>query len=370
VLVVDDSVVHRQTISELLKGVDDVEIVGKAANGEEALRMAALVNPDLITLDLEMPRMDGFTFLRILMSKQPIPVIVISSQSQRENVFKALELGALDFVARPVGGPAELATVRNELLAKVQVVRSLRPVARPPVTKPTTGHFPALSNRAATAVLAPRTPSSPTNTAVTPPTRTSGAALRPAPKRLVVVASSTGGPQAVVDLVGRLPANTNFAVVIAQHMPERFTRTFAERLARRSPLRVTEGEDGAWVEAGTIWICPGGRTTELELDPTGVPRLKVTAHDPADRYTPSADRLFRSAAATYGGRITAVVLTGMGDDGALSLPAIKRAGGEIWVEAPESAIVDGMPAAARKTGLADSVLPLPTLIARLAALQA
>jgi two-component system chemotaxis response regulator CheB len=366
--VVDDSVVHRQTIAELLKGAEDIEIVGKAANGEEALRMAALVNPDLITLDLEMPRMDGFTFLRILMAKQPVPVIVISSQSQRENVFKALELGALDFVARPVGGPGELATVRDELLAKVQVVRALRPVSRPPTLRPTTGNFPALTSLGSGAVLGNVRPGTPPMPAVAPLRATPAAGVRPLPKRLVVVASSTGGPQAVVDMVGRLPSTTSVGIVIAQHMPERFTRTFAERLHRRAALRVAEGEDGALVEAGTIWICPGGRGTEVELDPSGLLRLKVVAPDPTDRYLPSADRLFRTAAAAYGNRVTAVVLTGMGDDGALSLPAIKRAGGEVWVEAAESAVVDGMPAAARKTGLADAVLPLNALIARLAAL--
>lgn len=375
VLVVDDSAVHRQTISELLRGVDNVEIVGKAANGEEALRMASLVNPDLITLDLEMPRMDGFTFLRILMARQPIPVIVISSQSQRENVFKALELGALDFVARSQGGPQDLAAMRDELIAKVQVVRALRPMARPPVLKPTTGNFPAMTSVVQGSTAHVRRASSSSASGVTVPvTRSVGSApatataARIAPHKLVVVASSTGGPQAIVDLVDRLPASTGLGVVIAQHMPERFTRTFAERLARRTTLRVAEGEPGAWVEAGTIWICPGGRVTEIEGDGSGVPRLRVLAPDPTDRYVPSADRLFRTAATVFGSRVIAVVLTGMGDDGVLSLPAVKRVGGEVWVESAESAIVDGMPAAARKTGLVDAVLPLHALVARLAAL--
>jgi two-component system chemotaxis response regulator CheB len=362
VLVVDDSVVHRQTISELLKGADDVEIVGKAANGEEALRMAALVNPDLITLDLEMPRMDGFTFLRILMSKQPTPVIVISSQSQRENVFKALELGALDFVARPSGGPAEVAMVRDELLAKVGVVRSLRPVAKHAPIRPTTGAF------SITQTGSGRVPSQVQQQAPTPQPKPG--VPRVAPKRLVVIGASTGGPQAILELVGRLPASTPLGVVIAQHMPERFTRTFAERLHRRAALRVAEAEDGAFVEAATVWICPGARATEIESDPSGVPRLRVLPTDAADRYTPSVDRLFQSAANTFGSKSLGIVLTGMGDDGANALPALKRAGAEIWVESAESAIVDGMPAAARKTGVADQVLPLTVLIAKLAQLQA
>ncbi len=360
VLVVDDSVVHRQTIAELLKGADDIEIVGKAANGEEALRMTALVNPDLITLDLEMPRMDGFTFLRILMSKQPTPVIVISSQSQRENVFKALELGALDFVARPSGGPAEVATVRDELLAKVKVVRSLRPVSRNVPIRPTTGAY-AL------------TQSSSSRTAVAAP---ASAASRPgvprvAPRRLVLIGASTGGPQAILELVGKLPPTTPLGIVVAQHMPERFTRTFAERLHRRASLRVAEAEDGSLVEAGSVWICPGARATEIDVDPTsGLPRLRVLPMDSSDRYSPSVDRLFRSAAVGFGGKSLAIVITGMGDDGATGLLDLKRGGAEIWVESAESAIVDGMPAAARRTGIADQVLPLSALITKLVQLQA
>jgi two-component system chemotaxis response regulator CheB len=362
VLVVDDSVLHRQTIAELLRGVEGVEVVGKAANGEEALRMAALVNPDLITLDLEMPRMDGFTFLRILMSRQPTPVIVISSQSHRENVFKALELGALDFVARPAGAPGDLQSVRDELLAKVNVVRALRPAARMVPIRPTTGTriVPAVATPSSGAPAVTPTPTPVSALPSAPP-----GTLR-VPRRLVVIASSTGGPQAMLDLAGRLPATSPLGVVIAQHMPERFTRTFAERLHRRAALRVAEAEDGAYAEAGTIWVCPGARATEVELEAaSGVPRLRVLPVDASDRYVPSADRLFRTAAATVGTRVIAVVITGMGDDGAASLAAVKRAGGEVWVEAAESAVVDGMPAAARKTGYADVVLSLNGLVTKL-----
>lgn len=356
VLVVDDSVLHRQTISELLKGAPDVEIAGKAANGEEALRMVALVHPDLITLDLEMPRMDGFTFLRILMAKQPTPVIVISSQSQQETVFKALELGALDFVSRPTGGPAELARMRDDLLTKVSVVRWLRPVSRQVALRPTTGAFMLGGTRRGPV----RTP--------TPLPPTGPGPVRLPPRRLVVIAASTGGPQAILELVGRLSPTMQLGIVIAQHMPERFTRTFAERLHRRSSLRIAEGEDGSWVEAGTVWICPGGRATELMRDASGVPRLRVLAPDSSDRYVPCADRLFKSVQSAGIHNALVVVLTGMGDDGAAALPGIHAAGAEIWVESGDSAIVDGMPAAARRTGLADQVLPLTALMTKLAQL--
>ena len=381
VLVVDDSVVHRQTISELLKGAEGIEIVGKAANGEEALRMAALVAPDLITLDLEMPRMDGFTFLRILMTRQPTPVIVISSLSQRENVFKALELGALDFVARPVGGPAELATMRDELLSRVQVVRMLRPVTGLGPIRPTTGSFGAMSSVQAAQLVTGRTPSDKplgpptppsTVTAATPTSatvlanRTPGTTGRLLPRKLVVIGASTGGPQAILDLVGRIPASTQAGFVVAQHMPERFTRTFADRLGRRAAIRVAEAEDGSLVEAGTLWILPGGRSSDIEVDAAGLPRVRVVPVDPADRHVPSVERLFRSAASAWGSRVLAVVMTGMGDDGAIALQSLRDVGAEIWVESADTAIVDGMPAAARKTGTANQVLALSTLISRLA----
>jgi two-component system chemotaxis response regulator CheB len=257
--------------------------------------------------------------------------------------------------------------MRDELLAKVDVVRALRPMPRPAI-KPTTGGFTTLSAAAAAGILA-RTSQPPASGSATPPApRPPPNTTRTAPRRLVVIASSTGGPQALLDLVGRIPASSQQGIVIAQHMPERFTRTFAERLARRSSLRVAEADDGAFVDAGTVWVCPGGRVSEIEADPSGVPRVRVQMPEGGDRYLPSADRLFRSAAAAWGPRVLAVVLTGMGDDGASALVAVKKSGGELWVEAAESAIVDGMPAAARKSGLADQVLPLGALITRLAAL--
>jgi two-component system chemotaxis response regulator CheB len=191
---------------------------------------------------------------------------------------------------------------------------------------------------------------------------------RVAPKKLVVVGASTGGPQAVLELVTRLPPNTGLGIIVAQHMPERFTRTFAERLHRRATIRVAEAEDGTLVDAGSMWICPGGLATEVELDASGLARLRIIPTDATDRYAPSADRLFRTAAMAFGNRVLAVVLTGMGDDGAIGLATVKRVGGEVWVEAAETAIVDGMTSAARRTGLADAILPLPALISRLAAL--
>ncbi len=345
VLVVDDSVVHRQTISELLRELDDVEVVGRAIDGQEALRMAALLEPDLITLDLEMPRMDGFTFLRLIMGSKPRPVFVISSYSNVENVFKALELGAMDFLPRAVSG--DLAPMRAALHEKIKAIRDNK--AHP---------------RAMLMATLLKTSETGTFRAVQyPPPKSTNEA----PRHVIVVGSSAGGPPAILDLVARLPPNFAPALVIAQHMPERFTKSFADRLARRSGLRVVEAEDNAYLTAGSVWICPGNRSTELVGDSAERIRFRVYPVEPSDRYSPSIDRLFASVS-----RLpipsTAVVITGMGDDGVLGAKELMDKGNELWVEASETAIVDGMPAAARALD-PDLVLPLPGLLARIAAFE-
>ena len=332
VLVVDDSAFNRRSIVEILSTSTDIEIVGRAADGEEALRLVGTLRPDVITLDLEMPKMDGFTFLRILMSKVPIPVIVISSYSQKENVFKALELGALDFVAKPDRYiDPDLKGVREELLRKVTLARSVRsPVGnrRPPEV--------VLS--AAAAKISSGAP----------------------PQKLIVIAASTGGPSALLELVGRLPPNYPHALLIAQHMPESFTRTFAERLDRRSNLRVTEAVDLDQVEAGTAFVCPGRQCMELENGPRGF-RVRLRPPDAEDRYVPSADAVLTSAAKVAGSRVVGVVLTGMGDDGARGSKSVVDAGGTVVVESELTAVVYGMPGAVVRSKLASKSLPLPEL---------
>ena len=330
VLVVDDSAYNRRTISELLRSVPGVEVVGKASDGDEALRMAAELSPDLITLDLEMPRMDGFTFLRLLMARRPTPVIVVSGYSAKENVFRALELGALDFVAKPTRSvTSDLSTIREELLEKVNLVRHLSPtglIRRAPVPLP--------------------------------PQQTQAKAERPGrPSRIVVVGASTGGPTALVELFRQLPGDTNASILVAQHMPERFTRTFAERLDRLGAIHVQEASGVHALRPGTAWVCPGGKCMEIGADG----QLTVVDADPEDRYVPSVDRLFLSAARKLGSRAVAAVLTGMGDDGARGVQALGEAGAMILAESSESAVIFGMPGAAVRTGYVTEVLPIKVL---------
>jgi len=335
VLIVDDSVFNRRSITEILNTSLDVEVVGKAADGEEALRLVSMLKPDVITLDLEMPRMDGFTFLRILMTKMPTPVIVVSSYSQKENVFKALELGALDFVAKPDRyADPDLAAIRDELLRKVTLARAVR--IGPP----------AIARRI------PDAPVQPSTQEARPP------GIIMAPRHVVAIASSTGGPSALMEVFSRLPENAKFAVVIAQHMPDKFTRTFAERLDRRSALRVTEAADFDAVGEGAGFVCPGKQCMELEMSQKGALRLRVKPPDERDRYVPSADRLLTSVAHAVGKKAIGVILTGMGDDGVQGARAILDAGGLVVAEAESTAVVYGMPGAAVRAGAASLTLPL------------
>ena len=344
VLVVDDSALNRRTLSELLRSYPGVEVAGSAADGEQALRLAEELKPDLITLDLEMPRMDGFTFLRLLIASRPIPVIVISSHSAKEKVFRALELGAIDFIAKPPasGRPDESVlpgadVIRAQLEPMIDMVRQLTPAK--------------LQARRARAA----------DTAAAPPVRPVAPAA--VPSRVIAVAASTGGPSALMELFAGLPELGAGAIVVAQHMPERFTRTFAERLDKQGSFRVTEAEHGSELTPHSAFICPGGRCVELERRGQ---RLIARVVHPAteDRYAPSADRLFQSVARVAGRNAVGVVLTGMGEDAAKGVVALKQAGGYVLAETEESAVVYGMPRAAMQTGCVDELLPLAAIIAR------
>lgn len=345
-LIVDDSAYNRRHIADIFANIPEVEIAGKAADGEEALRLATLLKPDLITLDLEMPRMDGFTFLRILMAKQPTPVIVVSSYAQRENVFKALELGALDFVAKPDRQITPDATeLREQILTKVLQFRAQRPApARP---------------------LARRTPSG----VFSEEARTPAARRGWTPARVVVgIVSSTGGPSALLEVFGRLVPETPATFLVAQHMPDKFTRTFAERLGRRGPVRVTEAQDGDRPGAGIGFVCPGRRCMELEQNGLEY-RVRVAQASPEDRYVPSGDRLLASIARVAGPRSVGVILTGMGDDGVEGARAIVAAGGSVIIESQETAVVYGMPGAVVRAGVPARELPIGQIGDTLAALS-
>lgn len=326
VLVIDDSPYSRQSIVHMLEPSPLVEVVGTARNGEEGLRKTAELRPDLLTVDLEMPRMDGYTFLRIVMSKWPTPVIVISGRAGQGDVFKALELGAVDFIAKPtLHATPMLASIERELIRKVHAVRELR--------------LDKVRERIG-AMPAPVTP----RAEATPP-------------RMVVVGASTGGPAALMQVFGAFAEAPRCAFAVAQHMPAGFTRGFAERLDRLTAFRACEARGGEFPEPGTVYVAPGGRHLEFE-NVRGRIALRVTSQLGADKYSPSVDRLFTTASKCYGDGLLGVVLTGMGDDGRDGAQAIRAAGGRVIAESEETAVIFGMPRQVIRSGGADQVLRL------------
>ncbi len=331
VLLVDDSATSRAHLSSILEDAPGIQIVGQARDGEEGLQQAVKLQPDVIILDLQMPRMDGFTFLKLLMSRRPTPVLVVSSQARPSDVFRALELGALDFVAKPSGTAVSLEAFRDEILQKCATVRALR-----------------LEN------LAARRPMPVV------------AAAAEVPPRVVAIGASTGGPQALHQLLAAIPGDAPLAILVAQHMPERFTATFADRLARSTAFSAKEAEEGDRVAAGRILVAPGRRHMELARDEDGALRARILAAEGGSaRYTPSIDRLFASVARHCGAAACGVVLTGMGSDGREGIQSIKRAGGFTLAESADTAVVYGMPQAAVETGAVDEVLALGALAGRL-----
>ncbi len=334
VLVIDDSAFSRRTLIRMLERSPLIEVADWAHDGQDALTKALQQPYDLVTLDLEMPRMDGFTFLRILMARRPTPVIVVSGRAGEQDVFRALELGAVDFVAKPTPKAApELARIEQELIRKVHALRELR------------------LDRLCDRLGPPRAPQ---------PGR--GYALCAHP--VVAVGSSTGGPAALMQLFGAFREAPPCAFVVSQHMPAGFTRGFAQRLDATTVFAAREAEDFARPAPGTILVAPGGAHLEFERRAEGVV-ARVLPQSPHDRYAPSVDRMFVSAAKQWGADLLAVVLTGMGDDGAAGALAVKQSGGNVIVESAETAVIFGMPQQAIRTGAADAVLPLhamPSLI--------
>jgi two-component system chemotaxis response regulator CheB len=327
VLVIDDSAFSRRTITRMLETSPLVEVVDAARDGEEALRKTFELAPDLITLDLEMPRMDGFTFLRLVMSKRPTPIMVISSRSGDQDVFKALDLGAVDFIAKPAPrATPELETIQQELIRKVHAIRELR--------------IDRVSHRIG----------------ASPPPLPRPAAAGCAP-RAVAIGSSTGGPAALMQVFGGFAEPPQSAFFVAQHMPAGFTEGFAQRLDRLTPMRAREARDGDAGEPGLVLVAPGGSHMSLEAR-GGRVVARVRRGTGEDKYVPSVDQLFQSAAKCYGEGLLAVVLTGMGDDGRRGVRAVHAEGGRVIAESEETAVIFGMPLQAIRTGVVDAVLPL------------
>lgn len=343
-LVVDDSAYNRTVIGGMLSSDAGIEVVGSAMDGVDAIAKTILLMPDVITLDLEMPNMDGFTFLRWLMKERPTPVLVISSLSDSRSVFRALELGAVDFLAKPEARISKsIEGVREILVSKVYAVLHLEMTkVKSTIELLSGGHLPLPARKEDEA---PRERGS---------------------VEVVAIASSTGGPPAIQAILSVLPADFNAAIVISQHMPAGFTRSFAERLNKLSPLMVSEAAAGDRVKAGTVHIAPGGKHLLVKKVRGGL-AIELAPRSPSDKYIPSADRMMVSAAEACGSAALGVVLTGMGNDGREGVIAIKIAGGQCLAESEESAVVFGMPKEAIGTGQVDKVLALSKMAGEIAA---
>jgi two-component system chemotaxis response regulator CheB len=334
VLVVDDSAFSRVTISRMIQTDPEMRVVATATRGEEAIRLALEHRPDVVTLDLEMPGLDGFAVLRWLGANLPVPAIVVSSRQGRDDVFRALDLGALDFVLKPQAHASlEYERLESVLIAKIRAAAQARSGRAPAPAAPPAASAPPIASPASA---------------------------------VVVIGASTGGPAALTALFAELPALA-CPMVIAQHMPAGFTGLFAERLTRVARFPVVEAHAGQQLHPGRAYVAPGGSHLEIARD-DGTWRARLEERAPRDLFSPSVDRLFRSAAAAAGAGALGVVLTGMGSDGREGVVAIRASGGRTIAESEESAVVFGMPREAALSGAVDEIRALseiPRAILRL-----
>ena len=347
-IVVDDSALVRSLLSEIINRQRDMECIGTANDPLVAREMIRELNPDVITLDVEMPRMDGIDFLGRLMRLRPTPVVMISTLTERgaEVTMKALELGAVDFVAKPrVGLASGLNELASQIVEKIRVA-AVAQVRRAPAREATSG-----AGAAGAAAAAPA----------------SALLGRLSTEKLICIGASTGGTEAIKEVLVHMPADSP-AIVITQHMPPGFTTSFAARLNGLCQITVKEAANGERILPGHAYIAPGG--TQFRVARSGANYVAVVDDGPAvNRHKPSVEVLFKSAAAVVGRNAFGIMLTGMGNDGAAAMREMKDAGSYNYVQDEASCIVFGMPREAIAHGAADEVLPLgqiaPALIARL-----
>lgn len=328
VLVVDDSALMRKLIPKILERDDSIEVVGTAMDGNFGLKKIAELSPQVITLDLEMPGLNGIDTLKEIMRRWQLPVIVVSSHSTAGAAItlKALGLGAFDFVAKPGDVSARMPEIAQELIGKIKAAAQSKSV---------------------------RTQFLPEPTPTIKPIREAGAV----PNRIVAIGVSTGGPNALQFLLSHLPAEFPGSILIVQHMPDGFTEMFAKRLDETCPIRVKEAQSGDLLIAGRALICPGNRHLKVKKLPLG--NVAVLADEPrVNGHRPSVDVLFRSVAEEFGPQAVAVIMTGMGEDGAAGIGAIRAAGGMTIAQDEESCVVFGMPKAAIDRGYITRVVSL------------
>ena len=340
VLVVDDTALYRKIVRDVLNEFDEIEVIGSAPNGKLALSKIETLRPDLITLDQEMPEMDGMQTLREIKQRGFKTAAIMVSAFTTEGAavtMKALNLGAFDFIAKPDGSSLQ------------ENINDLREQFKPKID--------AFINRLRLTFTPAKAVAQPAK-AGDSGTAFQKAGLKGKPQ-IVAIGISTGGPKALADVIPQIPAGLGVPVVIVQHMPPVFTKALADSLDKKSPLKITEGANGQLLMADTVYIAPGGKQMKVENGGgLGKYILKITDDPPENHCKPSADYLFRSVAGLFPGKALGVIMTGMGRDGTIGLRLMKRNGAKILAQDEKTCIVYGMPMEAVKAGVVDLVLPL------------
>lgn len=353
ILIADDSAFMRKVLVSILSAEPQFEVVGEARDGKEAVSLSESLKPDVITMDINMPHMDGLQATELIMSSQPKPIVIVSSESREgaDITLKALELGAIDFVPKPNSGiDLDMSSVRDDLIRKVRIAAKVRVVRN--ASRAKMHHEIANS--------APRTEPAPRNPVQAEEPTPASAMINPraaAKFPIIVLAASTGGPATLMKFAPAFGKNFQGAVLLVQHMPASFTSQFAVQLAEVCSIRVKEAEHNEVIEAGTFYVCPGSH--HLRVSPSG--RVTLDDGPRIAGYKPCADVTLDSVAQFAGPLAIGVVMTGMGADASRGVQAVKQMGGHVIAQDEATSVIFGMPSEAIKTGAVDQVLPVDSI---------
>ncbi len=332
VLVVDDSALMRKIISDMLSDSPDIEVIARATNGEEAIEKVIRFMPDVVTMDIEMPVLDGLHALGYIMSECPTPVIMLSTESSADVTMTAFQYGAVDFIQKPTGNIIpDLSGIKEELIRKVKAAAGVKTI-----------RLGYMEIKRKTKISEPKV------------------RLRKS-RKIVVIGTSTGGPRALQQIIPLLPSSLDAAILVVQHMPSGFTKSLAERLNMQSMIRVREAKEGDIVEPGIILIAPGDYHMVVKQQTQNGKTVEVIALNKGQKVQgvrPSIDVLLNSVASVYGSDALGVILTGMGSDGCVGIMNLKKAGGKAIAEDESTCVVYGMPRAIIEHNLADFILPI------------
>ena len=336
-LIVDDSPFMRRAISSLVEGESDIKVVGTAKDGQDAIRQIQDLKPDIATMDIEMPVMDGLTALKIIMEKFPIPIIMLSSLTEEgaKETLDALDLGAADYIPKNLSNVSlNILKIKDDLISKIRAITAKKYFFKPHSNEQTSGVFKAA------------------------PFKENGTAVKNNKIDIVAIGSSTGGPKALQDVIPKLPQNFPVPIIIVQHMPKAFTGSFAERLSSISHIKVIEAAGGEIIKPGTAYLSPGDKHLSIVKENRAGFAISLS-NEPEDLINrPSVSVMMESVAKGYPGKALGVILTGMGSDGLMGMKKIKETGGKTIAQDEATCVVYGMPKAVVEAGVADMVLPI------------